>query len=132
MNVQLSNKPCFFYNPGTGAVWQGLGEWHDPPPGWQKIVCNSAREAEIWSDRMRKWDQLMHEISQDEREMVEGPIREEMRSDLRHRMANARNNVNREFLRKALENLDRGSTKWRYKRESHMAIEARSEADCRK
>lgn len=124
MNVQLSRKAVFFYNPTNGAIWQGLGEWHNPPSGWQKIVCNSAHEAEIWSARMRKWDATMHEITLEEREMIEGPIREEMRSDLRHQMANARNNLNREFLRKALENLDKNGNRLAYRRESYMHCEA--------
>ena len=123
-NVQLSHKAVFFYNPANGAIWQGLGEWHDPPRGWQKIVCNSVHEAELWSARMRKWDAAMHEITLEEREMVEGPIREEMRSDLRHRIANARNSINRDFLVKALENLDKQGNKLHYKRESYMHAEA--------
>ena len=132
MNAQLSNKCVFFYQPTSGAIWQGFGEWQPCPRGWQKIVCNTAREAEQWSERMRKWDSVMHEISQEEREMVEGPMRDEMRAELRHQMANARNNINREFLRRAMERLDKQGNRMRYKRESYMAIEAKDEASLRR
>lgn len=123
-NVQLSNKPVFYYNPANGAIWQGLPEQFPPPLGWQKIVCTSAHEAEMWSERMRKWDQLTHQMTMDEREQVEGPMREELRSSLRHQMANARNNVNRDFLQRAMETLDAQASKWKYKRESYMHAEA--------
>lgn len=132
MNVQLSNKPCFFYNPTSGAIWQAFGEWQKPPAGWTRIVCNTAREAEQWSERMRHWDSLMHEISQEERELVEGPMRDEMRSELRHNLANSRNNINREFLRRALERLDKQGNRMRYQRESRMAIEAYEESTLRR
>lgn len=124
MNVQLSHKPVFFYNPTTGAIWQGFGEWHNPPYGWSKIVCNTAHEAELWSARMREWDRSIHEMQQADREMIEGPMRDEFRSDLRHRIANARNNVNRDFLIKALENLDAQGNRTSYRRESYMHCEA--------
>ncbi len=123
-NVQLSHKAVFFYNPTNGAIWQGFGEWHNPPQGWNKIVCNTAHEAEVWSARMREWDRVMHETTIEQREMVEGPIRSEMRSELRHQLANARNNINRDFLRRALETLDGQGARWHYQRESYMHAEA--------
>ena len=123
-NVQLSHKPTFFYNATNGAVWQGLFEWQDAPYGWRKIVCTSAHEAEIWSDRMRQWDRSMHEMTLEQRELVEGPIREEMRSELRHQMANSRNNVNRDFLARALETLNGQGNRLSYRRESYMHAEA--------
>lgn len=132
MNAQLSNKAVFFYQPASGAIWQGFGEWQKPPAGWTRIVCGTAHEAEQWSERMRKWDSLMHEIGQEEREMVEGPMREEMRSELRHNLANSRNNINREFLRRALERLDKQGNRMRYQRESRMAIEAYEESTLRR
>lgn len=123
-NAQLSKKPVFWYNGTTGAIWTGLPEQYPSPSGFQKIVCNSASEAEQWSARQRKWDQLMHEVTIQEREMVEGPQREKIRSEIRHQMANSRNNVNREFLRRYLETSETQESKWKYTRESYLHAEA--------
>lgn len=121
--AQLTKKPCFYYNGTTGEIRTGLPEEYPAPQGYEKIVCNTAHEAEIWSSRQRKWDTFKHEIAQTEREMIEGPARDNIRKHILHLMGNARNSVNREFLRRHLEQYDKKPDPWRYRRESYLHAE---------
>lgn len=120
--AQLSKK-AVFYQDAQGKLVQGGPENWAAPAGFQKIVCNNAHEAERYSERLRRMDSAAHERLQAEREKVEAPMREELRSDLRHRMANARNATNREFLRRSLETIDGQGNRMAYKRESYMHCE---------
>lgn len=122
-NVQLGYKPVFYYNGTTGEICGGLPEQYPAPHGFEKFVCTSAHEAEIWSERQRKWEELKHNMQQEQRELIEGPMREQMRGHMRNLMANARNNLNRDFLKRALETTDT-EYGWRSKRESYLHAEA--------
>lgn len=122
-NVQLSRKVCFYYNSTSGEILTGFPEQYPAPRGYEKIVCNSAHEAEKWSARQRDWDKFKHTLIQEQRELIEAPMKEAMRSQMRSLMANARNNTNREFLRRALETTD-VKTGWHYARESFLHAEA--------
>jgi hypothetical protein len=123
-NAQLRSKPVVYYNSTSGEIMNGLPEEFPAPYGFQKIVCTSAREAEQWSERQRKWENFKHSLKQEERALIEGRILSEMRSHMHHLMANARNNINRDFLRRSLENLDNTPEPWKSKRESYLHAEA--------
>lgn len=123
-NAQLSNKPCFYYNGTTGAIMNGLPEQFAAPYGYQKIVCTSVRETEIWSQRQRDWENVKHRMGQEQREMVEGPIKDEIRKHILHQMSNARNQLNRDFLQRHLEQYDKRADPWRWQRESFLHAEA--------
>lgn len=123
MNAQLSKKPCFWYNGTTGEILTGMPEEFPAPFGYQKIVCTSAHEAEIWSERQRKQDDFKHSIKQEEREMIEGPMRQEIRSHIQHLASNARNSLNRDFLLRHLSEYDKKPDPWKYKRESYLHAE---------
>lgn len=124
MQAQLSRKPVFWYDGTTGEIRTGFPEHYDAPRGFQKIICTSAHEAEMWSERQRKWEQFKHSISQHERELIEGPMRDNIRQHILHLMGNARNNMNREFLRLHLEKYDKKPAPWKYQRESYLHAEA--------
>ncbi len=123
-NVQLGRKPVFLYNGTSGEIRSGWPEQFPAPPGFEKIVCTSASQTEQWSARQRKWDEFLHQIKMEEREMIEGPHREQIRSHLRHLMANAKNNVNRDFIARYLETSAAEGSKWKYRRESYLHCEA--------
>lgn len=122
-NVQLSNKPCFYYNSTNGAILSGLPEQFPAPQGFEKVVCNNVHEAEKWSARQRAWEEFKHNLKMEEREMIEGPIRERLRSDIHHLMSNSRNNVNRDFLARYLETSGAMQPGWKYQRESYLHAE---------
>ena len=130
-NAQLSRKVVYYKN-ASGRVLAGGPENMPAPYGFEKVVCNSASDAERWSSHLRRLDNIDHEQIQRHREAVEAPIREEVRSELRHKMANARNNVNRDFLAQAMKRLDGKGAQWQYRRESRMAIEAYEESTLRR
>ncbi len=123
MNAQLGKKPVFYYDSTRGEIRSGLPEQFPAPYGFQKIVCNTAHEAEVWSARQRKWEEFINKMTDQEREMVEGPIRDQIRSERRHLMANARNNFNRDFLRRAQEESEKREYPWKSKRESYLHSE---------
>jgi hypothetical protein len=107
MNAQLTTKIVYWYDGTTGEIRMGLPEQFPAPYGFEKIVCNSVHEAEMWSERMRQREAEKLALEDEQREMVEGPIRANLRSYMHHQMANARNNLNREFLRRHLELYDK-------------------------
>lgn len=123
MNIQLRNKICFWYDGTTGEIRMGLPESFPAPYGFEKIVCNSAHEAEVWSERMRKQEAVKTQMENEQREMIEGPIRANLRSFMYHQMANARNNINREFLRRHLELYDQRPDKTKMDRISYLHSE---------
>ncbi len=59
----------------------------------------------------------------EERGAIESEFQREIRSELHTKMANARNNVNREFLRRALENNQGRRDPTAYERESYLHAE---------
>lgn len=122
-NAQLSHKAIFYYNGTTGEIVGGLPEQFPAPYGYEKIVCNSAAEAEKWSARQRKHEDSKHELKQYERELVEGPIRDELRHHIQHLASNARDNTNRDFLLRHLSQYEKKPDPWKYKRESYLHAE---------
>ena len=102
---------CFWYSKKLDHIRVGAPEWFPIPRnlvmlGYHQIVCRTAREVEKWSQKMRDQERRERERSDEQRDAFEGPILSKMRSDLQHQMANARNQINRDFCRQALAKLD--------------------------
>lgn len=127
MNVQMTKKIVYYFsNPtrgGTGEILMGLPEQFAAPVGYEKIVCNTAREAELWSGRLRVWEGIKEEIGHLARKQRQQPIRESIMSEMRHNMANARNNINKDFMRRAIEKADKATDPLDYRRESMLHAE---------
>lgn len=102
----------------------GFPDEFPTPPGAEKIVCTTAREVERYSQMLRDQEKLEQEMTDIERETIEGPMRDYVRKELQHKMANARNQVNRDFCAFALKKLDEADARGRTIRESYMHIEA--------
>lgn len=135
INQQLTKAVVFYFsNPtardGTGEIIMGLPEQYAAPPGFEKIVCHTAMAAERWSARMRVWDEAKEKIAQayqrhQEAEQVEG-----IRSQMRTNIANAKNQINRDFAIQALQNFDkRYEDKFNWERESFLHSEGFSAQD---
>lgn len=102
----------------------GLPEEFPAPYLHEKIVCNTAHEAEQWSQKMRGQEAIREQMKDDERAEIEDRLRANLRHHIQHLMANARNNLNREFLRRHLEAYDNRPDKTRMRRESYLHSEA--------
>jgi hypothetical protein len=121
--AQLSKKPVFYRDP-SGRIMTGMPENLRAPAGYQKIVCNSVAEAERFSSIQREQERSIYGREQERRGAIEAEFQAEIRSEMRTKMAHARNNTNREFLRRALErNAERGDPT-AYSRESYLHSEA--------
>lgn len=111
-NAQLSKSVIFYFsNPavhgGTGEIIMGLPEQYAAPPGFEKIICTSTAMAEKWSGRMRVWEAAKEEIAQAyQRKQEEDWVRGQ-RSDMQHKIANAKDQINRDFMIQALANFDK-------------------------
>lgn len=123
-NAQLAKKPVFWENPLTRELRMGLPEQFPAPYGWEKIVCGTAMQAEWYSNELRKQEKIKHEVKMAERHAIEAPIEAQLRAHTQNLMANARNNVNREFLRRSLELMDKKGKPWEWKRECYLHSEA--------
>ena len=124
IKAQLSHKPNFYIDRKTGEIMTGGPEHARAPRGYEKVTCNSALEAERWSAKQRQWDKAKHYRIQEERAPIEEAKHAEIRAEIHHNMANARNAKNRDFLRAALEISDKKGNPWRYERESYLHSEA--------
>jgi hypothetical protein len=134
-NAQLSKPVCYYFsNPsvygGTGEIIMGLPEQYAAPPGFEKIVCTSTAAAEKWSARMRKWEETKEEIAQMYQKHQEEKQFKAVLSDIDNKIANARDNINRDFMIQARANaVKRYEDRFAMKRESFLHSEAFSADD---
>jgi hypothetical protein len=105
-DAQLRDKIVYWHDGTTGEIRQGLPDKYPAPYGFEKIVCNTAHDAELWSRRMRRWEELKQQMEDEQREMIEGPMRDNIRKHILHLASNARNNMNRDFLLMHLNNYE--------------------------
>ncbi len=101
----------------------GLPENFPAPWGWEKIVCTNAMQAEYWSDEMRKQETIRMAVEDETRERIESPIRAQLRGHIHNQMANAKDNFNREFLRRYLEKNANAGDKTKAQRTSFLHYE---------
>jgi len=115
----------FYYNPAIDRVEVGFPEEFDCPlPGYQKIVCQTARDVEKWSEKKRQQDRRDKELTDEQREAIEGPVRDAVRKELVSKMMNSRNQINRDFCRWALQKMDeQDDLRKKQKIESYMHSE---------
>jgi hypothetical protein len=122
-NALLRTKTVYWYDGTTGEIRMGLPDMFPAPYGFQKIVCETVRDSEVWSQRMRDWEDAKRRMEDEQREMIEGPIRDNLRKHIQHLASNARNNMNRDFLLMHLRNYDLRPDLTRTKRESYLHSE---------
>lgn len=127
MNVQMTKKIVYYFsNPtrgGTGEILMGLPERFAAPVGYEKIICTTAKEAELWSGRMRVWERVKEEIGNLARKQRQQPIREAIMSEMHHNKANARDNRNKEFMGRVIEKFNKEEDPLDYKRISYLHAE---------
>lgn len=134
INQQLTKSVTFYFsNPtayyqgqqGTGEIIMGLPECYAAPPGFEKVVCQTAMQAEKWSARMRVWDETKEKIAQAFQRHQESEQVERIRSQMRDNIRNASNQLNRDFAIQALANFDkRYEDRFEWQRESFLHSEA--------
>jgi hypothetical protein len=108
---------------GTIRYTVGASDDYPAPPGAEKIVCESAAEVEKYSQILRDQDAADDEMAEAERYEREEPIWQALRSDLQHKMLNSKNEINREFCRRALMEMDKAEAKRKEVRTSYMHVE---------
>jgi len=117
----------FYYNAKTDHTIVGFPENFPIPPSWKKIgyvkyVCRTAAEVDKWDKRMRNQEQREEQMTDEQREAFEGPMRQYARQELTQKMLTSRNAINREFCRQALAKLDEDERRRKMKKESFMHI----------
>jgi hypothetical protein len=123
-DVQLRTKICFWQNGITGQIVMGAPEQFPAPPFHTKIICGTVHEAERVSQLMREQEASREALIDEERDRVEGEMIRNLRGHMHHQMANARNAMNKDFLRIWLDRQERMVDKTRSKRESYLHAEA--------
>ena len=88
--------------------------------GYNKVVCRSAHEVEIWSQKLRDQERRDREIGDMKREAIEGPMRQKARAELVRLASNARNQLNRDFCLFAIGLIDQKNAEEKIKTESFM------------
>lgn len=108
----------------------GISEHFPTPAGFEKIVCRSVHEAELWSGRMRQWDAAKEQIAQAYQRHQEEQQYKDLLSEFDHKIANARNNANKHFMIQARANaVKHYEDRYATKRESYLHSEAYSADD---
>ena len=129
---QPAAKPTavvYWYSAKLNHILKGPDEHFGIPPfhqrlGYQKVVCRSAHEADLWSQKLRDQERREGDQKDEERERFEGPIRAMLRSDIHERMANAGTMLERAFCRYFLDQLDTYERQNKMKRISYQHAEA--------
>ncbi len=114
----------FYLHSQTRLIVVGAPENFPAPPGFLKVVCRSASEVDAMSQKMREQERLQDEMTDEAREAFEGPIRKWARGQLVTAMMNARNQINKDFCRAALQKMDEDEERRRMKKISFMHAEA--------
>ncbi len=122
-------KIVFYVNKQRDRVEVGAPEQYDIPPvlaklGYEKVVCTTAHEVEIYSEKKRQQDLRDKDMKDEEREIVEAPIRAAIRQDLINRMRNSTDRLNKEFCAWALQQMDQQEKERKEKIESFQHVEA--------
>lgn len=118
-------RVTFLLNRSLNRLMIGLPEQFPAPPGWEKIVCTTAAEVDAMSARLRRQEQIDEELTDEQREAIEGPIRDYARKELVTLMMNSHNAINHDFCRFALARMDEAdAARRKNKRESYMHCEA--------
>ncbi len=123
MNAQLSRKIVFWLNTTNGQLVMGLPEEYPAPTFYEKIVCNTAHDAERLSQRMREQEAEREAMEDENREYIEAELVRNLRGHIHAQIAKARDWKNREFLQRHLELYDQRQAKWKWKRESYLHAE---------
>jgi hypothetical protein len=113
------DKKVVYYRSKSGKVALGLPEDRPAPKGCEKIICGSVQEAERYSELQRRQERVEHGMTMEQREQVEGSAQKEWRRNAHNLMANARNQVNRDFMEAALKR-NAEHKPWQYTRESYL------------
>jgi hypothetical protein len=121
--AQLDKKPVF-YRDASGKIMTGMPENVPAPRGYEKVVCGSVQEAERYSEMQRRQERVEHRYQQEQRGAIEESFKQEWRRDARTLMENARDNKNREFMRRALERNAERKDPTAFERESYLHAEA--------
>lgn len=119
----------FYFNRKINRMLVGAPEQFPIPrllrnAGYEKIVCRNAHDVDLWSQKMREQERRDEEMTEQQRDAFEGPLRALLRQELVTKMLNSRNAVNREFCRAALQRMDEDEARRKVRRESWMHIEA--------
>ena len=100
-------RVVFYENPTTGHILVGFPEQFPcPHKGYVKIVCQNAADVDRWDKKLRDQERREAEMTDEQREAVEAPMRRQARAELYQKMVNARNAMNREFCRQAIAKID--------------------------
>lgn len=127
--AQLEKKIYFWHNARTDHIYQGAPPQYDKlrPPGYETIECKTAHEAELWSERLRQQDERWKQANDYERELIEGKMRQDLRTWIQRRLRNmsdSRNqSLNAAMLRHALKQLDALEEKGKTVRTSYLHSE---------
>lgn len=101
----------FYHSKKLNHITIGAPEAYPVPQimvnwGYEKVVCRTARDVEIWSQKLRDQEKREAEKTDEEREAFEGPLRGALRKDLVSRMLNSKDAMNREFCRQSIAQID--------------------------
>jgi hypothetical protein len=122
-NAQLSTPIVFWQDSISGQIVMGLPERFPAPPYYNKLVARTAHDAEHYSQMMREQEASREAIVDEQREETETAMLRNLRSHMHSQMANARNAMNRDFLKIWLERHSDYKDPTKTKRESYLHAE---------
>lgn len=106
-NAQMSKPVVFWFSKKLDHILLPASPVAPAPKGYERIECRHANEVDLWSNRLRAQEKRIREMTDEERYNFEEPIRAHMLRELRANLAKAKDPVNREFLSRSIEMIER-------------------------
>jgi hypothetical protein len=106
-NAQMSKPVVFWFSKKLSHMMCPASPLAPAPAGYERIECRHAHEVDLWSNRLRAQEKRIREMTDEERYNFEEPIRAHMLSELRANLQKATDPVNREFLARSIEMIER-------------------------
>lgn len=123
--AQMSKPIVFWFSKKLDFIMLPASPIAPPPTDYQRIECRHAHEVDLWSKKLRSQEQRIREMTDEERYNFEEPIRAHGIQELRKALVNATDPINRIFLARSIEQLEKKRELRRKEYvETYMAVEA--------
>jgi hypothetical protein len=96
--AQMSKAIVFWFNRSADFIMCPPSPVAPAPAGFEKIECRHAAQVDMWSRRLRRQEKRIREMTDVERFEFEGKVQSGIIEEMKKCLANATDQVNREFL----------------------------------
>lgn len=124
--VQMAKPVVFWHSKKLDFIMLPASPIAPPPTGYERIECRHAHEVDTWSERLRRQEKRIREMTDEDRYSFEEPIRAHGIAELRKALSNCTDENNRLFILRSIQNIERKRAQAKIEHvETYMACEAK-------